>query len=97
MYIKTQNILREVYFYGLVRIIHVGSYFRCFIAFEKLKYYARFKVYAIKLKTKTKDSDYFSKLCFEISIFDKRQVKVSTKNTKELREVAKEIIGEHLR
>ena len=48
---KTQNFLREVRLYGMVGIIHEGAYFRCFIAFEKLKYYARFKVYAIKLKT----------------------------------------------
>ena len=33
-----------------------------------------------------KNFNYFSKSCFQISVFDKRQVKVSRKNTKELRE-----------
>ena len=81
----SQFFLREMLFYGVVGIIHEGAYFSGFIAFEKLKYYARFKVYAIKLKTKTKNFDYFSKSYFQILVFDKRQVKVSRKNTKELR------------
>ena len=50
-----------------------------------MKYQGKFKVYAIKLNTKTKKFDYFSKSCFEILVFDKRQVKVLRKNTKELR------------
>ena len=86
----TQNFLREMPFYGVAGIIHEGAYFCGFIAFEKLKYYARFKVYAIKLKTK--NFNYFSKSCFQILIFDKRQVKVSRKNTKELRGSRSELL-----
>ena len=56
--------------------MHEGACFRDFIAFEKLNYQARFKVYALKLRTKTKNFDYFSKSCFQILVFDKRQVKV---------------------
>ena len=84
---KTQIFLRKMPSYGVVGIIHEGAYFRGFIAFGKLKYQARFKVYAIKLKTKTKNFHYFSKSCFQILVFDKRQVKarVKEKNTKELR------------
>ena len=37
VYITTQNFLREVWFYGVVGIIHGGPYFRGFIAFEKLR------------------------------------------------------------
>ena len=40
----TQTFFREVRFYGVLGIIHGGAYFRGFIAFEKLKYWARFKV-----------------------------------------------------
>ena len=75
----TQNFLREMSFYGVVVIIHEGTYFRGFIAFEKLKHYVRFQVYAIKLKIKTKNFDYFSKSCFQISALDIQQVKVSKK------------------
>ena len=82
---KTLNLSREWRFYGMVGIIHEGPYFRCFIAFEKLKYYARSKVYAIKLKIKIKNFYYFSKSYFQILIFDKHQVNDSRKNTKELR------------
>ena len=81
----TQNFLKEMPFYGVLGIIHEGAYFRGFIVFEKLKYKARFKVYAIKLKAITKNCDYFSKSCFQILVFDKRQAKVSRKNTKEFR------------
>ena len=63
---------------------HERAYFLGFIAFEKLNYYARFKVYATKLKPKTKNFDYF-KSCFQILVADNREVKVSRKNTKELR------------
>ena len=34
----TQNVLREVRFYGVVGIIHGGVYYPGFIAFEELKY-----------------------------------------------------------
>ena len=77
------HFLREMLFYWVVGIIHEHACFRGFIAFEKLKYWARFKVYAIKLKTKSKNFDYS---CFQILVFDKRQVKKSRKNTKELKE-----------
>ena len=40
----TKNLLREVRFYGVVQITHEGVYFCGFIAFEKLKYSARFEV-----------------------------------------------------
>ena len=36
--------MREVWFYGVVGIIHGGAYFCGFIASEKLKYQARLKV-----------------------------------------------------
>ena len=80
-------------FYGVVGIIHEGAYFLGFIAFEKLKYYARFKVYAIKLKTK--NFHYFSKSRFQILVFDKRQVKAKVKEKipKSLEEIVKERRG----
>ena len=40
----TQSFLREVRFHEVVGTIQGGGYFRGFIAFEKLRYYARFKV-----------------------------------------------------
>ena len=52
----------------MVGIINGGAYFRGFMAFEKLKYEARFKVYATKLKTKTKNFDYFSKSFFQMLV-----------------------------
>ena len=36
--------MRKEWFYGVVGIIYGGACFCGFIAFEKLKYYARFKV-----------------------------------------------------
>ena len=65
VYMITENFLIKVRFYGVVGITHGGAYFRCFIAFEKLQYQARFKVYLLKLKTKTKNFDYFSKTSFQ--------------------------------
>ena len=71
-----------------------GVYFRGFIAFEKLKYQARFKVYALKLKSKTKNLDYFSKSCLKMLVSFRqttsemasyKKEKVSRKNTKVLR------------
>ena len=40
----TEIFLREVQFYGMVGIIHGGTFFRGFIVFEKLKQKVRFKV-----------------------------------------------------
>ena len=70
VYMETLNLLREGRFYGIVGILHKRAYFRCFIAFGKLKFMLTSKVNAIKLKTKTKSFDYFSKSCFQILIFD---------------------------
>ena len=57
--------------------------------------YCRSTIYTIKLKTKTKNFDYFSKSCFQILVFEKRQVKVSEKKPQSLEKVVKELRGTH--
>ena len=57
--------------------------------------YCRSTIYTIKLKTKTKNFDYFSKSCFQILVFEKRQVKVSEKKNQSLEKVVKELRGTH--
>ena len=52
---KTNFFERSAFFWVLIRIVPEGAYFLGFIVFEKLNYYARFEVCAIRLKAKTKN------------------------------------------